>query len=78
MKATIEHLNKSAKVINACTNDMQGTPYWNLCKRYIKVYFKQNDIFEISLPNFEKLSGFNRDNAKKMLIDINKDLFAQK
>jgi hypothetical protein len=73
--ATKEHLNKSARAINEATNDMQGTPYWNSLKRYIKIYFKQNDIFEISIPNFENLTGFNRENSKKMLIEINKDLF---
>ena len=73
--ATREHLNKSAKAINEATNDMQGTPYWNSCKRYIKIYFKQNGITEISIRDFEFLSGFKRQIAEKMLIEINRELF---
>jgi hypothetical protein len=78
INATRDHLYKCAKAINEATNDMQGTPFWNSCKRYIKIYFKQNDIAEISIPDFERLSGFSRENAKKMLIEINKDIFDKK
>lgn len=75
ISATREHLNKSARAINEATNDMQGTPYWNNCKRYIKIYFKQNDIKEISFKDFAALSGFSLENSKKMLIELNKELF---
>lgn len=78
INATREHLNKSARAINEASNDMQGTPYWNSCKRYIKIYFKQNDIKEISFKDFSELSGFNLENSKKMLIEMNKELFNNK
>lgn len=75
INATRDHLNKSARAINAASNDMQGSPYWNDCKRYVKIYFKQNDIKEISFKGFAELTGFNLGNAKKMLIEINKEIF---
>jgi len=77
INATREYLNRCAKTINEASNDMQGSPYWNNCKRYIKIYFRQNDIKEISIPDFSKLTGFNFDNSKKMLIEINKELFTK-
>jgi hypothetical protein len=73
--ATLEHIRKSAASINASTNNMENTPYWKTCKRYIKVYLKQNNIKEISVKDFSNMSGFNIYNSKKMLIDINKDVF---
>ncbi len=75
--ATKEHLNKSARVINESSNNMQGSPFWNKCKRYIKIYFKQNNITEITFLDFQKLSGFNMDNSKKMLLEINKEVFTK-
>jgi hypothetical protein len=57
---------------------MQGTPYWNKVKSFIKIWFKQMEISEISIPEFSKISGFKIEIAKKMLIEINKEYFDSK
>ncbi len=59
-------------------NDMQGSAYWNITKRYIRVYFKQNNISEISFRGFEQLTNLNKDYARKMLLEINKEFIAEK
>lgn len=74
-KATKEVMNNAAKNINGSFNDMQGTPYWKSTKRYIKAYLKQNDIKQISFIDFANLTGLNTENAKKMILEINTDLF---
>lgn len=76
--ATKERMNRMAKAINVSSNNMQGSPYWKTCKRVVKVYFKENGITEISFKEFADVSAFSLENAEKMLIEMNADLFAKK
>jgi hypothetical protein len=76
MKTTIELIKIKTAQINQSSNEMQGSALWNKTVQLVKIYFKENKITEISIPNFESLFGLNRDNTKKMLIQINKALFA--
>ncbi len=78
MEAKLQSILNAAQRINAATNDMQGSAYWNITKRYIRVYFKQNNISEISFRGFEQLTNLNKDYARKMLLEINKEFIAEK
>ena len=75
MKTQIDLLKTFAHNINVSTNDMQGTPYWNKCKKLLKVYLKNNEISEISVNDLSTLIGLKKDMAFKMLIEINKEYF---
>ena len=64
-----------------CTNVNSSTNidaiYWGKLKRNIKLYLKQAGIKEITLADFEILTGLNPKLAKKMLLEINKDCFSK-
>ena len=69
----IEVIKKMAKNINESTNVV--IPYNNKFKQIVKIYFKNNQVKEISFKDFCTLTGLNLENSKRILIEMNKDLF---
>jgi hypothetical protein len=49
--------------------------YWDNFKRAVKVYFIQYDVKEISVNDFSKLIGLDKAYSKKMLAELNSDIF---
>jgi len=68
-------IRRQSREINLATNELQGSPYWNIYKKIVKIYLKKNSIKEISIPDFSNLTLLNKKNSKKILIEINSSIF---
>ena len=75
MKNTLELIKRKVDYINAATNDMEGCADWRKLKSLIKIHIKQVKFTELSFRYFQSYYGLKEDYSKKMLIEINKDLF---
>ena len=75
MKTLLQLIRANSERINRGSNDMQGSPIWNKTKQLIKLYYKENHISEISFSAASMLFQLDQENNRKMLIEINKDIF---
>jgi hypothetical protein len=75
MKTTLEGLKQRATIINKAFNNQVGTPYWNTYKRYVKTYFQERKIGEISVNAFSDMSGLSKEYAKTLLLELNAEHF---
>lgn len=73
---TINKLDKIKKMANELNSYTSvSTPYYNKFKQIVQMYFKENDIKEISTRNFSTLSGLKIELSHKMLIELNSKIF---
>jgi hypothetical protein len=74
---TLNILKKKAQAVNRLENFNKATSglYWENFKKAVKFYFAKTKTTEISFRDFSNLTGLGFEASKKMLIEINKDIF---
>ena len=77
MATLLQLIRSKAIYINRATNDMHGSAAWMKMKQLIRLYYKQNDITEISFNEAQKLFQLRSDLNKDMLIEINANVFGK-